>query len=148
MMVVGCSSPEVSGGLTRNSKFPDSEVCSLACAASWETYTNASLSVDSAGYHPKSGDTIEWKLTKIDNGWSVAYHGFWYSSKKHYPLKVQISVNGAEKALNEPECEDEFCNVSLLKSVGVSSGDIIRLDVKGVIDRDFTISSLQPSGGH
>lgn len=147
-MIVGCSSPEVSNGLTRNNKFPDSEVCSLACAASWETYTNASLSVDSRGYRPKSGDTIEWKLTKIDDGGSVAYRGFWYASKKHSPLKVQISVNGSEKALNEPECKDEICYVPLLKSVDVSSGDIIRLDVSGVVAEDFIVSSLQPTGGH
>ena len=148
IMIVGCSSSEVSNGLTKNNKFPDSEVCSLACAASWETYTNANLSVDSTGYRPKSGDTIEWKLTKIDSGWSVAYRGVWYASKKSSPLKVHISVNGTEKALNDPECDDEICQISLLKPVDVSSGDIIRLDVKGFIAEDFVVSSLQPTGGH
>lgn len=51
-------------GFESRQDFPDTELCSLACAVGWETFASPRLEITAQGWRPKPCDRVAWVFTE------------------------------------------------------------------------------------
>ena len=142
-----CAYPNSYADLIANRHVNPDRDCVFGCNPSWQIYTNRKIERNRFGYHPKCGDIIAWEIQAIDRLKNNIFKGLWYYSEIMPTLDVTILMNGVEQKLTAPSCYKAVCRIDLVRSLHMSTGDTIQVEVKSVVEDGF-INSIQPSLVH